>query len=145
MILRALPAASVAAHLDYNPCNDINVTALHITPCPITILQYNVRSLKSNRRTLLRSKLCKAKVAIACLQETRTGLTGVQKQAKFICASSAATADGDYGTEVWFNTKVPIANINQTCIHPTTEDISIVKAAPRELVVRVVCKHFPFL
>ena len=62
----ALPAAKVASHLDYDPCKDSTIHTTHITHNPITILQYNVRSLKSRRRALLRSKLFKAKAAMAC-------------------------------------------------------------------------------
>jgi len=95
----------------------------------------------------------KKHVHVCCLQETRTTLTGVRKAGNYWRASSPAQ-DGVYGCEILISHALPFASNKAGAVYVCRDDVSILYADPRRLLVscsvgcvsfNVVSLHAPYV
>jgi len=163
-ILSALVPAQIAAKLDnpplQNSAQEIHNSMLRTySSYNVKIVQYNVCTIKTGiSRKELASKASSCKVGILCIQEARGKLEGVRRYGHFLVAASASTVDGDYGCEIWINTRVPFLQCSYGDERPPTkhyvtyDDITCIVVEPRLLCARVhmqgcsfviMCAHAP--
>ena len=113
-----------------------------VVSCRCKCVQHNVCSLKDNNdRILLIASYEINKVFCITLQETRTHSSGVFQADGFVFCKSASD-NGCYGCEIWFSDHIPVGTFHDKKYCIKANDVSIITAEPRVLVVSNVCGCF---
>ena len=105
----------------------------------LRILQFNAFTLCTRaRREVVAKQLDTLNIAIAGFQETRTRHRSVREELGFIVAASGSHAA--LGCEIWLSVK----NWTFEQRRVRVEDVAILDAGPRHLIIKVNCALTPF-
>lgn len=128
----------IAAHLDDTPADH----HAKVTPEVLKGLQYNIQSFRSyETRKRAFSVMRNYRYAFACLQETRNSKNQSRLVNGIVVCSSAGTF-GHLGCDVLINTRVAWYSSNCRSIKISRDNVTIVFAEPRILIVCVTERHF---
>ena len=109
-------------------------------PCvdhlPLTVLTFNVLSLKGwEKRKLVHAQIQAMGCHIVGLQETRAKALQVKCQGSYLTIASPANEAGNYGVELWINTKLPFARLSGKPVCINRNAVTVLAFDPRFLFV----------
>lgn len=137
----AAMSTELAADIDQYFCVDRRRGVLASSPARFqaTIVYCNVQSLREAAKregTVLQFSSIQA--SIVGLQETRSSATSVRQQSIFICASSQCDSGGNFGCEIWVDSKLSEVVSGRKGAIITCTNSAILHEDPRRLRVSIV-------
>ena len=97
----------------------------------------DIDSIFLGKTKYLSEQIVQQNINIAALQECRCNVSGIFQSSEILRVTSAGTPEGTHGVELWFNRKRPLAVYDNTKIFPTKENMVVLHADPRRLLVRI--------
>ena len=89
------------------------------------------------KQELVAGQLKKTSTAMASFPESRWKMTEMVLRYGFIICSSACSAQGTGGCTLWISTFVPFITIDGTALYVQLDNVSILHADPRRLIVAI--------
>ena len=132
-----VPSAVIAAKYD----DFIQAEVTSSTPVAISnmrIFHFNPSTLRCEvKMKSFAEQMHKEAAIVGTFPEARHKHTGIVTKNGFAVATSACKPNGSGGCAIWLNLKKPVTTINGVPVCLSEDDISIIVAQPRRLVVSV--------
>ena len=110
----------------------------YVTSKPLGLLHQNTQTLRDPvKQAHYTQQLRRNNIFIATCPESRIKVTDVQAEHGFIMVTSACTSGGYSGCSIWIDPKFPVASCDGVDQFVGIEDISILHADPRRLIIRI--------